>query len=244
LLAEVEGGYLLPDFLDYNPSKATTVKKRQANAERMRRSRQNVHAHDAAHTTDTTPERADAVRVPPTPTPFSTTSSVTPTTMYSPPGGGDVDNFVSEVVSRVALVLVGREPNVRNPEGFLVHKRKQIAHHHTATIETLREQGKQVGEVVDHILGLKAATAPDDTASAVRFGRSRAMNEDEADFAPAQFGHECLAMGYSQRWMDAAVAEYVRTFTERFPVAPESDATPPSAPTVLADWKSQMRGAL
>jgi hypothetical protein len=39
LWVEVDGGFLMPDYLDYNPSKADVVQRRKADAERKREAR-------------------------------------------------------------------------------------------------------------------------------------------------------------------------------------------------------------
>jgi hypothetical protein len=256
MIVRVDGGWLLPDYLDFNPTAASVKARRDRERERIANKRSGV-----ARNTDATsgqhrgrlPSSTRQVVVSPTPTPVSTTCSDIPTTMYPADGGGAVDNRSVEVVSRIAGMLLAREPEgvVRNPEGWLVNKRRQLAYHHGESIKHALDQGESVDEVVAGFLAVvsspTAPPRPDDTGSAVRYGRSRALNERADEHDPLAFQSEVEAMGVSEAWQQAAVAAYCghpSTSPDTGLVDRVADVAPVSAPVDLTVWKSQNRGVL
>jgi hypothetical protein len=251
LIVKVSGGWLLPDYLVFNPSRETVLRKREANTERMRRAR-GVRAHNHEHTDGTFVVRSDGVDASPTPTPVSTTCSDIPTTMYSADGGGAVDKPMdrfAETVSRIARMLLSREAagTVRNPDGWLVHKRRQLVHHHGMAIKHALDQGRSVDEVVEGFEAMVAPAVPDDLGSAVRYGRSRAANERADEHDPVGFMSEVERMGGSAEWQQAAVAAYCghpSASPDTGLIQPVADVTPLAAPVDLSVWKSQNRGVL
>lgn len=248
LLVEQDGGFLLPDFLDYNPSKATTVKKRQANAERMRRTRQgvreNVQENVHAHNTRTNGVTASEVRASPTPNPISNSSTHSSPPLTAPATGGDVDNFVNEVVSRTARLLLEQEPAgaVRSEGGWLTMKRRQLIHHHAQTICSLGAAGKTVDDVVEHLLGMSVKPRVDDLASARRFGAASRENEHPDDHDPVAFREQLIDAGHHPDWVNTALEAYAAS-PDCLPVAAVADANGLGVLPVRGNATSEMRGA-
>lgn len=90
LFRRVEGGYEVPDYLEYNPSRAETITKRAKEAERKRSSRAESQ-RDSAQTSGVTPG------VPSRPVP---TTGVTPSSSTATAGG-----VLSEAGERVLAGL-------------------------------------------------------------------------------------------------------------------------------------------
>lgn len=100
MFTRVTNGFLVPDFLDFNPSRAEVVEKREKDRERQRKSR-GMSQRDSRETSDVTPS------VPSRPVPSTSISSSTDVLQR-----GDVDE---ELVNQVADAVVKHRASKANP---------------------------------------------------------------------------------------------------------------------------------
>lgn len=131
LFRRLDDGYLIPDYLEFNPSRESVVQKRAEDAERQRKKRERDASReesqrDTAETSGVSPD------VPSRPVPSPTTSP------HHPPTGST--ELVDNVTTRVVEQRFEAQRSVRNPSAWKRTARQNLTAEEHAEIARVCEK--------------------------------------------------------------------------------------------------------
>lgn len=120
LLVAVEGGYLIPDFLEYNPTAEQVKAQRKATAERQRKWREQRSRNAVTNAVTDDARNAVSNAAPTRPDPTRPLSVITSSSHSSPQGSG-----ADDVLDAIAHELA-RRAGKGNHAGYIASTRRSI----------------------------------------------------------------------------------------------------------------------